>query len=181
MVCFHLSTQQEVLLTDDLYRMMKRFYPIGSGCKLFTMAFTLLTSQSNRTTEGRVLQHHHHNSKWRKIFWMNGVHHSSTDPESCRIDAKLQWSCFDGLWWLNTILIRLMLGFPLILISLLIYIISYISSILMSSNFYQIFLQLHSYFLSSLVSFNCVYSSDDIVSAVWPQPDRHYMLFSFTP
>ncbi len=44
-----------------------------------------------------ALRHHHHlNTQWGNISWMNGVHPSSRHPETWRINAKAHWSCSGG-------------------------------------------------------------------------------------
>ncbi len=40
-----------------------------------------------------TVHHHHQNTKCVNIFWKNGVHPSRRVPETCRINAKVHWSC----------------------------------------------------------------------------------------
>lgn len=182
-ICFAGIVLQEVLPTDHLYPMINHFYPNGRGLfqddplphPHLTIGLNGLRRMKMRSVIRDGLHTPHISIQLnyrvtRQTVFSNTIivtptegrsfgrierifHRASTDPESCRIDAKVQWSCFDGLWWINALLLRFTLGFPVIL-SMLKYITSSISSIIINSSFYQTFRQLRAYFLSSLVSFS---------------------------
>ncbi len=90
---------------------------VWKWCESYAMAFTVTKSQPNWTPRfwtdvlDSTLHHHHQNTKWGNVFWMNAVHPSSRD---WRINAKAHWCCSGGTWWPNTLLRHFMLVFPLI-------------------------------------------------------------------
>ena len=59
-----------------------------------------------------ALHHHHQHCKWGNIFWKNGVHPSSTAPETFRIIANAHWSCSGSLWLPQTLKRHFMSFFP---------------------------------------------------------------------
>lgn len=65
-----------------------------------------------------VLDHsvysHHQNTMWGNIFWKYGAHdHSRTVIKTCKISAKVLWSCSDDSEWHNSLITRFMVVFYL--------------------------------------------------------------------
>ncbi len=70
----------------------------------YAVACAVTRSQPNKTPTGNfdvldsALRHHHQSTKWGNIFWKN-VNPGSRAPESCRIYAKVHWSCSGSSRW----------------------------------------------------------------------------------
>lgn len=87
-----------------------RFEMKMKRCKSHATAFGDSRIQPERTSTRDIGAFHQYNqnTNWRKIFWKNNVQCSSTLPETCRINAKVHWSCS------GTLLTHFKLLFPLI-------------------------------------------------------------------
>lgn len=123
------SIRTAALLTDYLYTMMKHFYPGRRSLFQFDSApihrawdvndvnhmpqpsesrdlnKQLLYGGFLSDVLNRAFHHLNQNPKWGKIFWRNDAHcFHSTLPETCRINAMVQWSCsgtlFALIWYL---------------------------------------------------------------------------------